>query len=118
LALVIKARKGKEKSLNKEGNNDGGSSQLGKKKDLSKINHFSCHKNGHYASQFLKKKGKGKTHTTTSLETQLDEFATKFEKEFSMLSCPSTDTNSRSAWYLDNGASNHMIEAHELFVIG
>jgi hypothetical protein len=41
--------------------------QLGKKKDLSKIKCFSCHKNEHYVSQFLeKKKVKGNMHIKTS----------------------------------------------------
>ena len=53
-----------------KGNSDGGTSQPGKKKDLSKIKFFACHKNGDYASQCLrKKKGKRKTQTTTSIET-------------------------------------------------
>jgi hypothetical protein len=62
-----------------------------------------------------KKKGKGKMQTTTSTETQLDEFATKFEKDFSLVSFLSTSTTMRSAWFLDNGASHHMTEARELF---
>jgi hypothetical protein len=109
LALVSQAKKGKGK-----GNSEGATSQLGKK-DLSKIKCFACHKIGHYASQCREKKGQGKTQTTTSTETQLDEFATKFEKDFSLVSCLSTNTNTRSAWYLDNGASHHMTEARELF---
>jgi hypothetical protein len=71
---------------------------------------------GNYASKCPEKnKRKGKTQTTTSMEIQIDDFATKFEKELSLVSCLSTSTNSKSAWYLDNGASNHMIEAQELF---
>jgi hypothetical protein len=49
--------------------------------------------------------------TTTSTETQLDEFATRFEKDYSMISCLSTRTTMRNAWFLDSGASHHMIEA-------
>jgi hypothetical protein len=45
LALVNKTRKGKEKGSKKKGNNDGGTSQPVKMKDLSKIKCFSCHKN-------------------------------------------------------------------------
>jgi hypothetical protein len=115
LALVSKTRKGKGKSSSKKGNSDGGSSQPGKKKNLSKIKCFSCYKNGHYASQCPEKKGNEKTQTTTSAETQLDEFATKFEKDYSMVSCLSTSTTMRSSWFLDSGASRHMTEAHELF---
>jgi hypothetical protein len=87
LALVNKTKKGKGKSYRKKGNNDGGSSQLGKKKDLSNIKCFSCHKNGHFASRCPeKKKGKGKTQKTASTETRLDEFAMKFEKDYSLVS--------------------------------
>jgi hypothetical protein len=50
LALVSNTRKGKGKSSSKKGNGDGGSSQPRKKKDLSKIKCFSCHKKGNYAS--------------------------------------------------------------------
>jgi hypothetical protein len=63
LALVSNTRRGKRKGSRKKGNNDGGSSQLGKKKDLSKIKFFSCHKNGNYASQCPKKKKKGNGKT-------------------------------------------------------
>jgi hypothetical protein len=90
---------------------------VGKKKDLSKIKCFTCHKSGHYASQCLeKKKGRGKSQqVATSAETQLDEFVVKFERDFSLVSFLSTNTVTRSVWYLDNGASRHMTEAWELF---
>jgi hypothetical protein len=84
---------------------------------LSKIKCFSCHKNEHYASKCLKKKkkGNGKTQKTTSTKMQLDEFAVNFEKDFSLVSCLSTSTTTRSVWFLDNVASLHMTEARELF---
>jgi hypothetical protein len=44
----------------------------------------------------------------------LDELATKFE-EFTLVSCLSTNTVTRSAWFVDSGASHHMIEAWDLF---
>jgi len=50
LAFVSKTRKGKGKGSNKKGNNDRGSSHLGKKKELSKIKCPSSHKNKHDAS--------------------------------------------------------------------
>jgi hypothetical protein len=117
LDLVSKTRKRKGKSSSEKGNSDGGSSQPGKnKKDLSKIKCFSCHKNGHYSSQFPeKKKGNENTHTTTSVEMQLDDFATKFENDYSMISCLLTRKTMRSAWFLDSGAYHHMIEAQDLF---
>jgi hypothetical protein len=80
---------------------------------LSKIKCFSCHNNGHYASQCKEeeKKGNGKTLETTSTKTQIDEFVVKFEKDYTMVSCLSTSIIMRSAWFLDNGASCHLIEA-------
>jgi hypothetical protein len=116
LALVSKTRKGKGKSSSKKGNNDGGSSQPGKKKDLSKIKCFSCHKNGHYASQCPeKKKGKGKTQTTTSTETQLDEFATKFEKDYSLVSFLSTNTTTEECLVLGQWCISSYDRSTELF---
>jgi hypothetical protein len=57
-----------------------------------------------------KKKGKGKQQhqVATSAETQMSEFASKFEKDFSMVSCLSTSTVPWNAWYVDSGASRHM----------
>jgi hypothetical protein len=48
---------------------------------------------------------------------QLDEFETKFEKDFSLVSYRSTNTVMRSAWFLDNGESHHMTKAREIFSI-
>ena len=42
------------------------------------------------------------------------EFIAEFESEFSRV-CLSIRIVFRSAWYLDNGASCHMMEAQELF---
>jgi hypothetical protein len=79
LALVSQTKRSKG-----QGSKEGG------KKDLSKIKCFSCHKTGHYASQCLeKKKGKEKTQqVATTTKTQMDEFAAKFEKDFSLVSLP------------------------------
>jgi hypothetical protein len=84
---------------------------------LSKIKCFSCHKNGNYASQCSEKKNKGneKMCMPTSTKMQLDEFASKFEKDYSMVSFLYTRTTPRSAWFLDNGAYRHMTEAREIF---
>ena len=88
---------GKGKSSNKKGNNNEGSSPPWKK-DFSKIKCFLCHNNGHYVSQCSeKKKGKGKTQETTSTKTQVDDFAMKFEKDYSLVSFLSTNTTTRSA---------------------
>jgi hypothetical protein len=52
-----------------------------------------------------------------STKMQLDEFTVKFEKDFSLVSFLSTSTTTRGAWYLENSASHHMIEAWDIFSI-
>ena len=112
MALITKSKKSKGKAFTKKGNNYGEGHHLEKKKSLSKIKCFVCHKQGHYASQCpKKKKGTRKTQQVATAETQLSEFATKFENDFSLVACLSTSTIVRSAWYLDSGASCHMAEA-------
>ena len=98
LALLNKKRKGKGKVPNKKGNSEGEASQSRKKKDSSKIKCFVCHKNGHYASQCAEKKGKGKMQQlATSVETQLSEFAAKFQSDFFLVSSLSTNIITKSA---------------------
>ena len=63
-ALVVHARKGR-RNPNKK--NIGGRSapvQEQKKKDLSKIKCYNCHTFGHYASQCIENKRKGKHHAS------------------------------------------------------
>jgi hypothetical protein len=57
-----------------------------KKKDMSKVRCFACHKTGHYASQCLNKKKK-KQETEVLASTKIVEFAEKYE-EFSLMTCP------------------------------
>ena len=45
----------------------------------------------------------------------MTELASKFESDFSFVSCLSTNTTPNNAWYLDSVASRHMTEARELF---
>jgi hypothetical protein len=78
------------------------------KKDMSKVKCFSCHKFGHYAGQYPNKK---KKQTTASAE--VEEFSTKFDKEFSLIACLSSRTTTTDAWYIDSGASHHMTAVRE-----
>jgi hypothetical protein len=116
LALVSKTKKGKGKVVKKV-DSQGEGQQSGQKRDMSKIKCYICHKNGHFASQCpQRKKGKGKPQTVAATaETQLSELACKFENDCAFVSCLSTNTTPKSAWYLDSGASRHMTEARELF---
>ena len=110
LALVSKTKKGKGKVFVRKGDSQGEGQQSGRKRDMSKIKCYIFHNNGHFASKCpQRKKGKGKPQTiVATTETQLSELASKFESDFSFVSCLSTSTTPRSAWYLDNGASRHM----------
>jgi hypothetical protein len=38
----------------------------------------------------------------------VEEFSTKFDKEFSLIACLSSRTTTTDAWYIDSGASRHM----------
>jgi hypothetical protein len=77
------------------------------KKDMSKVKCFACHKFGHYVGQCPNKK---KKQTTSSAKV---EFSTRFDKEFSLVVCLSTRATHSSVWYIDSGASRHMIGVRE-----
>jgi hypothetical protein len=78
------------------------------KKDMSKVKCFACHKFGHYAGQCPNKKKKQITTSTT-----VEEFSTKFDKEFSLVVCFSMRTTHSDMWYIDSGASRHMTGVRE-----
>jgi hypothetical protein len=73
------------------------------KKDMSKFKCFACHKFGHYAGQCS---NKNKKQTIASAE--VEEFSTKFDKEFSLIVCLSSRTTTSDTWYIDSGDSLHM----------
>lgn len=95
LILTSQTRKDKEKGSNK-GKGEESASQSGKKKDLSNIKYFVCHKHGHYALKCLeRKKGRGNSQQSkvvASIEIQMSEFVVKFEKDLSFISCLSTNS--------------------------
>jgi hypothetical protein len=104
---------GKEKFRGKKGPSGGQTSKRQKKKDFSKIKYFYYHKPSHFASQ-CPNKGSKKSHIAASASTEVEEFATRFENEFSSIACLSSSTSS-IAWYVDSGASSHMTRVQEYF---
>jgi hypothetical protein len=78
------------------------------KKDMRKVKCFACHKFGHYAGQCPNKKKK-----QTAASAAVEEFSTKFDKEFSLVVCLSTRTTHSDMWYIDSGASRHMTGVRE-----
>jgi hypothetical protein len=79
VALASQVKKGKFKKFA----SGESTSQDDKKKDMSKVKCFACHKFGHYAGQCPnKKKGGNETQpeVVASTKAQMDEFAKKFEQ--------------------------------------
>jgi hypothetical protein len=106
---------GKGKFRGKKGPSGGQTSKGEKRKDFSKIKCFACHKPGHFASQCPnKKKGNKKSQMAASASTEVDEFAARFESEFSLIACLSSSASS-GVWYIDSGASSHMTGVQDYF---
>jgi hypothetical protein len=82
---------------------------------MSKVKCFTCHKTGHYASQYPnKKKDKNKTRTVAS--TDIVEFSSRFDEDFSFIACLSrSSTQDTGEWYIDSGASYHMTGVRKYF---
>ena len=102
--LAAKARKGKGKKHPSK------SDAKGKKQDLSKVKCFHCHEHGHFATNYPQKKKNKKVAGSTTGEA----LALQFELDFSLITCLVSSCMG-SVWYLDSGASFHMMGDKELF---
>ena len=71
---------------------------------MSKVRFFNCHKMGHYATNFpskMSKKGSSEGSEGEALSSQ-------FEMDFTLITCM-VSSMMGYVWYLDSGASFHMI---------
>jgi hypothetical protein len=102
--LDSKERKGKGNKFHSK------SESKGKKLDLSKVKCFHCHEHGHLATNCpLKKKNKKVVGVVAG-----EALASQFELDFSLIACMAS-ISLGSVWYLDSGASFHMMGDKELF---
>ena len=71
---------------------------------------------GHYASKRPEKK-KGKTERDSTMTTAVEDFAAKFEKEFSLVSIDSSVGSSsfEHVWVVDNGSTRHTTRVYDAF---
>ena len=77
---------------------------------MSKVKCFSCHKFGHYAGQCPNRKQR-----QVVASANVEDFASTFEREFSLIACLSACLGLSREWYIDNGALTHMIGVKEVF---
>jgi hypothetical protein len=100
----------------------------GKKKgnsgrDLSKVRCYCCNQLGHLASQCPERKKKKKEHEgpDTTATTTMEDFSSKFDKEFSLVTLVSSvgsgGFGGDNRWIVDSGASCHMTRIWRVFLI-
>jgi len=107
-ALASKAKKGKEKDSHPKSI----SSYGGKKFDKSKVRCFHCHEVGHFATNCPLKKSKMGSKEGFEGEA----LASQFELDFTLFTCM-VSSMVGCGWFLDSGASFHMIGDKSLFNI-
>ena len=84
MAFSVKGKMEKFKKVSKGGTKQ----QDGEKKDMSKVKCFACQKFRHYVVQCPNKK---KKKQQTAASANIDEFATRFERDFSLFASVSVE---------------------------
>ena len=83
---VALAAKGKKKKVIQKGPKEGDKKKKGKgeqqQRDISKVKCFACHKFGHYAVVCPNRKKK-----QVAASADVEDFASTFEREFSLITC-------------------------------
>ena len=102
--MASKSRKGKGKQFHLK------SYAKGKKLDLSKLKCFHCHEHGNLSTNCPQKKKNSKVIVAAAAEA----LASQFELDFNLIACM-VSSMMGSIWYLDSGASFHMIGNKEFF---
>ena len=102
--MASKEKKGKGKKFHSK------AESKGKKQDMSKVKCFHCHEHGNFDTNCPQNKNYKKDDRFVSGE----DLASQFELDFSLISCMVSITLG-SVWYLDSGASFHMMGDKELF---
>jgi hypothetical protein len=91
-------------------------------KDLSKVRCYCCNQLGHLASQYPEKKKKRKEHEgpATTTTTTMEDFLSKFDMEFSLVTLVSSVGSvgfvHDNRWIVDSGASCHMTGIWRIFL--
>ena len=82
---------------------------------------FACNQYGHFASQCLEKKKKKEEDTIVAAIAEVEDFARRFEKEFSLLSLISSESSNgvlqNGSGYIDSGFSCNMTRIWHIFHI-
>ena len=76
----------------------------------SEVNCFHRHKHGHFSTNCPQKKKNKKARGSATVEA----FSSQFDLEFSLIACMVSSALG-SVWYLDSGASFHMMGDKEIF---
>ena len=104
LAAKVKKNKGKKFHSRSEVGEDG------KEHNMSKVKFFHYHEHGHIATNYPQNKKKNKVVGSATGE----DLASQFDLDFSLIACIVSSATS-SEWYLDSGASFHMMGDKEIF---